>query len=359
MGRGATTYLRVAAELKLFDSDQSKGGGNMKSQRSKAAIAGILTVMTCIALWSGNVFAQDKYPSKPIQIIVNYPAGGPVDIPARILIGDLAKELGVSVTIEYKPGAGGMIGGAYVATSKPDGYTLLFTSLSSIISAPFLEKGTAAYDALKDFTQVASAVVIPNVLTTHSSSPLTSLEAVIKAAKEKPGSLTCSTPGAGTTAHLVLDVFKMHGIDIIAVPTKGGAPAATSVLGKHTDLGIHLYSAAIPHVKSGAMRLLATSDNMAQEPKVPTFKEKGFPEASVLGSLMGFLGPRNLPKPIQDQLASATKKVVQIPAVKKAFEDAGYTVDYRGADELAKRYVEDYQAIEKLAKAAGLGKFGK
>jgi tripartite-type tricarboxylate transporter receptor subunit TctC len=345
--------------LKLFDTDQSLKGGNMKSQRSKAAIAAILIVMTCVVLWSGGVLAQDKYPSKPIQVIVNYPPGGPVDIPARILIGDLAKELGVSVTIEYKPGAGGMIGGAYVATSKPDGYTLLFTSISSIISAPFLEKETPAYDPLKDFTQIASTVVIPNVLTTHTSSPLTSLEAVIKAAKEKPASLTCSTPGAGTTAHLVLDVLRMHGIDIIAVPTKGGAPAATSVLGKHTDLGIHLYSAAIPHVKSGAMRLLATTDNMAQEPKVPTFKEKGFQEASVLGSLMGLLGPRNLPKPIQDQLASATRKVIQIATVKKASEDAGYTVDYRGADELTKKYMDDYHAIEKVAKAAGLGKYGK
>jgi len=329
----------------------------MQSPRLKLAILGI--AVACLVLWGGNALAQGKYPSKPIQIIVNFPAGGPVDIPARIMVGDFAKELGVSVTIEYRPGAGGMIGGAYIATAKPDGYTLLFTSISSILSAPFLETEAPAYDALKDFTPIASTVVIPNVFATHTSTPLTSLEAVIKAAKEKPGSLTCSTPGVGTTAHLVIDVLKMHGVDIVAVPTKGGGPAATSVLGKHTDLGIFLYSAAIPLVKSGDIRLLATTDKMAQEPKVPTFREKGFPEASVLGSLMGFLGPRNLPKPIRDQLASAAKKVVQMPGIKKAFEDAGYTVDYRGPDELAKKYVEDYHAIDLVAKAAKLGKYGK
>jgi tripartite-type tricarboxylate transporter receptor subunit TctC len=333
----------------------------MKSKQVKALTIGLAVLILCAIVSLGDtVYAQEKkYPAKAIEVVVNYPPGGPVDLPARIITTELAKELGVPVTLQYKAGAGGMIGGAYVSTAKPDGYTLLFTSISSIISAPFLEKETPAYDVLKGFSPIVSTVVIPNVLTTHTSTALTSFDAVMKAAKEQPGKLTCATPGAGTTAHLVLDVFKMHGIDIIAVPTKGGAAAATSALGKHTDLGIHLYSAAIPHVKSGAMRMLATTDKMAQEPKIPTFKEKGYPEASILGSLMGFLGPANLPKPIQDQINSATKKVIQIPSVKKALEDAGYTLDYMGSEDLTKKYAEDYRSIEKIAKAAGLGKFGK
>ncbi len=333
----------------------------MKSSRVKAlAIVSIAFVLCAFIGWGSTVNGQEaKYPSKPIEVVNNYPPGGPVDLPARIITTELSKELGVPITLQYKPGAGGMIGGAYTATSKPDGYTLLFTSISSIISAPFLETETPAYDTLKGFTPIVAAVVIPNVLTTNSTTALTSFEAVIKAAKEQPGKLTCATPGAGTTAHLVLDVLKMHGINIVAVPTKGGGPAATSALGKHTDLGIHLYSAAIPHVKSGAMRILISTDKMAQEPKIPTFKEKGFPEASILGSLMGFLGPANLPKPIQDKINTATKKVIQMPSVKKALEDAGYTLDYMGSDELAKKYADDYRSIEKIAKAAGLGKFAK
>jgi|MudIll2142460700_1097286.scaffolds.fasta_scaffold01610_3 tripartite-type tricarboxylate transporter receptor subunit TctC len=323
-------------------------------------VMGVCVVtLCCIGFLSGTAHAQAKYPTKPIEVIINYPPGGPTDIPARLITAELAKELGTQITMQYKPGAGGMIGGAFVSTAKPDGYTLLFTSISSIISAPFLEKETAPYDPLKDLTPISSAVVIPNVLTTHMSTPLTSIDVVLKAAKEKQGTLTCATPGAGTTAHLVLEVFKMHGINIIAVPTKGGGPAATSALGKHTDMGIHLYSAAIPHVKSASLRLLATTDKMAQESKVPTFKEKGFPEASGLGSMMGFLGPANLPKAIVDQLAVATSKVVQMPAVKKALEDAGYTVDLRGPDELAKKNAEDHKYVDVIAKAAGLGKYGK
>jgi tripartite-type tricarboxylate transporter receptor subunit TctC len=332
----------------------------MKTTKRAIAIIGVMAIVVAsLMFWAEKAEAQGKYPAKPIEVVINYPPGGPTDIPARLITSELSKELGVPITLQYKAGAGGMIGGAFVSTAKPDGYTFLFTSVSSIISAPFLEKESAAYDSLKDFTPIASATVIPNVLTTHTSSALTSLDVVLKNAKEKPGNLTCATPGAGTTAHLILEVFKMHGISIVAVPTKGGAPAATSALGKHTDLGLHLYSAAIPHVKSGGLRLLATTDRMAQEPKVPTFKENGFPEASILGSLMGFLGPRNLPKPIQDQIANATKKVVQMPTVKKALEDAGYTIDYMAPDELAKKFVEDYNAIDKIAKAAGLGKYSK
>lgn len=337
------------------------GGQIMETRFLKKMFIGVMVlVLFGLIVAGGAVYAQEKkYPAKAIEVVVNYPPGGPVDLPARIITTDLAKELGVPITLQYKAGAGGMIGGAYIATAKPDGYTLLFTSISSIISAPFLEKEAPAYDTLKGFTPIISTVVIPNVLTTASSSALTSFEAVIKTAKEQPGKLTCATPGAGTTAHLVLDILRMHGINIVAVPTKGGAPAATSALGKHTDLGIHLYSAAIPHVKSGGLRLLAASDKMAQEPKIPTFKEKGYPEASMFGSLMGFLGPANLPKPVQDQINIATKKVIQMPSVKKALEDAGYTIDYMGPEELTKKYSEDYGSIEKIAKAAGLGKFGK
>jgi tripartite-type tricarboxylate transporter receptor subunit TctC len=333
----------------------------MKSRQVKALTAvSIVLILCALVSLSGTVYAQEKkYPAKAIEVVVNYPPGGPVDLPARIITTELAKELGVPITIQYKPGAGGMIGGAYIATSKPDGYTLLFTSISSIISAPFLEAEKPAYDTLKGFSPIVAAVVIPNVLTTHISTALTSFDAVIKAAKEQPGKLTCATPGAGTTAQLVLDVLRMNGINIIAVPTKGGAAAATSSLGKHTDLGIHLYSAAIPHVKSGAMRMLVATNKMAQEPKIQTFKEKGYPEASILGSVMGFMGPANLPKPIQDQINNATKKVIQMPSVKKALEDAGYTVDYTGTEDLTKEYADDYRSLEKIAKAAGLGKFAK
>lgn len=330
----------------------------MTSKKHKILVIGVIvTILSCMTLWSGKAVGQERrYPNKPIELVVPFPAGGPVDIGTRILVNELPKELGVPISVQYKPGAGGMVGASYVSTSKPDGYTLLSHTYSSLISAPFLEKDPL-YNPLKDFTPIVAYGVSPNILANHSSANLTSLDAVIKFAKEKPGELNCTSPGMGTTAHFILEVFKMYGVNITHVPAKGGGPAATTLLGKHVDLGVMLYPAAIPHIKSGAFRLLATTDKIVRE--VPTFTEKGFPEGGSLGSWLSFLGPPNLPRPIQDQIASSTRKVMQMPSVIKALENAGYTVEYKGPDELNKIFLEDYKMIEKIVKAAGLGKYAK
>jgi len=330
----------------------------MTSKKHKILVIGVIvTILSCMTLWSGKAVGQERrYPNKPIELVVPFPAGGPVDIGTRILVNELPKELGVPISVQYKPGAGGMVGASYVSTSKPDGYTLLSHTYSSLISAPFLEKDPL-YNPLKDFTPIVAYGVSPNILANHSSANLTSLDAVIKFAKEKPGELNCTSPGMGTTAHFILEVFKMYGVNITHVPAKGGGPAATTLLGKHVDLGVMLYPAAIPHIKSGAFRLLATTDKIVRE--VPTFTEKGFPEGGSLGSWLSFLGPPDLPRPIQDQIASSTRKVMQMPSVIKALENAGYTVEYKGPDELNKIFLEDYKMIEKIVKAAGLGKYAK
>ncbi len=332
----------------------------MESIRLRNVLVGaMIAVLVCGALWSTVSDAQEsKYPNKPIEVIIPFTAGGPTDIWTRIVVNALTKELGVPISIQYKAGAGGMIGASYVAAQKPDGYVVLAASVS-FISAPFFEKESPPYDVLKDFTPIASCIVAPNVLLSHTSSDLTSLDTVVKLAKKDPGKLNCATAGMGTTAHLVLDVFRMHGVDITAVPAKGGGPASTSLLGKHVDLATVMYNAAIPHVKSGALRILATTDKMAQEPEVPTYPEKGFPEAAGLGSWQGFIGPANLSKSIQEHLATATRKVIQMPSVKKALEDAGFTLYYKSPDELKEKIVFDYKELEKIVKAAGIGKYGK
>ena len=319
----------------------------------------IITILSCITLWTLEVNGQErKYPNKPIELMIPWPPGGGTDLLIRVMNNDLTRELGVPLSIQYKPGAAGMIGTSYVATSKPDGYTLVATSISSFVSASFLEK-TSPYDVLKDFTPIAGCAVSPIVVLSHTSSNFTSLEAVVKFAKEKPGTINCSTAGIGTTAHFVLEVFKMYGIDITPVPAKGGVPAVTSLLGKHVDLASVIYNVAIPHIKSGALKLLATTDKTEQEPGVPTFGEKGFPEADGLGAWQGFLGPANLPKSIQDQLANSIRKVIQMSSVKKGIEDAGFAVVYLGPDELKKKMANDYRDMDKIVKSAGVGKYSK
>ena len=331
----------------------------MKSRKIKLLVVGIFFVAFFSFFWGTKANCEEnKFPTKPIEIIVNYPAGGPTDVPTRIVVDELSTELGVPISIQYKPGAAGMIGATFVSTQKADGHTFLSTSISSIVSAPLLGK-TSAYDPLKDFTPIASFVVIPNLLLIHSSSELDSFDAVVEYAKKNPGDLTCSTPGAGTTAHFVIEVLKMHGVDIVPVPSKGGAGAATALLGKHVDMGVFLYSAAIPHVKSGALRMLAATEKVAQEPEVPTLKEKGYPEAEGLGAIMGFVGPANMPKAVTDRIAEATQKVLQIPSIIQALEKVGYTILYIDPDGLTNKFAEDYKSIDKIVKAAGLGKYAK
>lgn len=316
----------------------------------------IVTILSCITLWSGKADAQERgFPNKPIEVIINFSPGGTNDIGTRILANDLSRELGVPISIQYKAGAGGVIGASYVSTSKPDGYTVLSTASGPIIGAPFLEK-EPPYNPLKDFTPIAYYGINPNMLANHSSSNLTSFDIVVKLAKEKPGSLNCSTSGIGTTSHFMLEVLKTYGVDITHVPAKGGAPGVTMLVGKHVDLGIFLYAQMLPHVKSGALRILVTTNKIPQEPGVPTFTEKGFPEIEGLGVWQGFLGPPNLPKPVQDQLANAIRKVTQIPSVMKGLEDAGFVVEYKGPDDFKKKIADDCKMIEKIVKAAGLGK---
>lgn len=319
----------------------------------------VVVLIFCVTLWGGKADAQEKkYPARPIEVVINFAAGGPTDVWTRIVAPELQKELGTTLSIQYKPGAGGVIGATYVAAQKPDGYNLLSCSVSSLVSAPFMEKD-AAYNVLKDFTPIASCIVVPNLLVSNTASKLTSFDVAINLAKEKPGALTCASPGTGTTAQLVIEVLKMHGINLTDVPSKGAAPAVTTLLGQHVDLATIMYSAALPHVKAGAFRVLATTDKVPAWPSVPTYKEKGFPEAESLGSLQGFFAPPNLPKSIQDQIANAVQKALQVPSVKQALEDAGFTVAYLGPDALRKKVAEDYQSIDRVVKSAKLGKYAK
>jgi len=333
----------------------------MESKTGKRILViGVTTIiMACTMLWSGAVFGQEtKYPSKPIEVIVPFSAGGPTDVWTRIAADELSKDLGVPISIIYKSGAGGVNGAVYLASQKPDGYALLAGSVSSIVSAPFFGK-EPPYDVFKDFTPISACVNIPNGLMVHSSSEFASFDEFVKFAKENPGKLTCVSPGVGTTAHLAIEVLRMYGIDLTHVPVKGGGPAATTLLGKHVDSGSYLYSAALPYIKSGDMKMLVSTDKIEERPEVPTYRQKGYPEAQGLGSWQGFFGPGNLPNPIRDQLAESVKKVILMPSIVNTLKKAGFGVEYMGADELVKKIANDYDSIGKVVKAAGLGKYAE
>ena len=213
-----------------------------------------------------------------------------------------------------------------------------------------------SFDPLKDLTPVASYAISPQVITTNSSSKLTSLDVMIKFAKENPGKLNCATSGLGTQSHFLIEYWRTRGIDITHIPTKGASPTVTAILGNHVDIAGSAYPPVAPHIKSGALRLLATTAKLKEEPEALLLTKAGFPEAAALGIWQGFFAPANLPKPILDRLSAAFEKAILLPSVAQTLEKVGFTPAYKGPEEFKKQVAEEYQFMKEIARNANMVK---
>jgi tripartite-type tricarboxylate transporter receptor subunit TctC len=256
------------------------------------------------------------YPSKPITLIVPFPAGGPHDIVARPLAQWLGTRLGQSVVVDNRPGAGGLIGSRLVARAAPDGTTLLFGSVSSLATAPALYKATD-FDARRDFAPIA--LVSTETLSLLAAPHLTArtIGELIADAKAHPGKLNCGVPG-GTLAELGFDLFKIAtGVDITLVPYKGAPPAVADVLGDQVDMIVTAPSAQLPYIREGRVRALVVMNEkrVALLPDVPTMAEAGYP-AIVAHFWTGLLAPAGTPPAIVARLNAETNRGLQAPEFK-------------------------------------------
>jgi tripartite-type tricarboxylate transporter receptor subunit TctC len=262
--------------------------------------------ITCVWLLvlgvTGPAIAQE-YPSKPVKIVVPFPAGGSVDAVARILAQKLSAKLGKQFVVENRPGAGGNIGSDFVAKAPRDGYTLLLAGVSSHAINPSLYP-QLSYDPVKDFTPICLVYSLPNVLVVNPSVPARSVQELVTLAKAKPGNLTFASSGNGTTLHLSGELFKrMAGIDMVHVPYKGNAPAVTDLLGGQVNLMFDNVNNSLPHIKAGKLRALAVTGAARSKvlPDIPTLAESGFRGFNIL-SWGGIFGPANVPKTVVDRL---------------------------------------------------------
>lgn len=316
----------------------------------------IAFAFVCTHHLTRKAMAQGKgYPEKPIEIIIGFAPGGPIDVGTRIVTQELTKQLNVPITIAYKPGASGAISISSVINAKPDGYTLLSLAIPNVIGPPSMEKNPT-FDPLKDLTCIAFYANSPTLMSTNTSSKLTSFDVMVKFAKENPGKLNCATSGVGTTGHFMLEYLKIQGVVITHIPTKGATPTVTELLGNHVDLGVTAYPPVAPHIKSGELRVLVSTHKIKQEPEAPTLAEKGFPEAAAFGYGQGFFGPPNLPKPILDRLSVAFEKTMQLPSVIQGLEKVGFTPVYRGPEAFKKQIADEYRIVKEIAKNAGMVK---
>ena len=304
--------------------------------------------MATLALWApfmGLSIAQDAYPSRPIKVIVPYPAGGVVDLQTRAMTQGLSSELGQPVVVESRPGANGNIAAEAVARAPADGYTLL-VSAPYLINNPMLE--TTLRWAPKDFVPVARFSMSPSFMCVPAVSPARTVREYVEMARRAKPSLQYGDPGSGTTQTMTVEILKSTaGIDIEGIPYKGAPPIAVDLMTNTFSMSVLPSSVAYPHVKSGKLRALATTSSArsAQLPDVPTIGEAGFPEATVI-SWYGLHAPANTPLAVMRKLEAAIKAAVQKADTQNRLVSAGGEAAYLGTDEFTRFVASDGQMWE-------------
>lgn len=268
--------------------------------------------------------AQATFPSKPINIIVPFSAGGTTDILARIVGMYLGEELGQTVIIDNRPGAGGNIGGLAASRAAADGYTLFLGTVGThAINAALYSK--MPFDPIKDFAPLTRVATVPNLLVANPAQPFKDVKELIAYAKADPGKVNFGSSGSGSSVHLSGELFKsMAHVDMVHVPYKGSAPAVSDLLGNQISIMFDNMPSAIQHVRSGKLRPLAvtTSKRSRELPDVPTIAEAGIPGYEAT-SWFGMWAPAKTPVEVQQKLHTALAKVLKNPAVIKKIEDQG------------------------------------
>src|SRR5258708_7616345 len=216
-------------------------------------------VMPALAILAATPATAQPYPNRPVKIIVPTPAGGPVDVMARLLANALPPILGQNVIVENRAGAGNTLGSKVAPAADPDGYTLLVSAASGLIMSPMVYK-SAGYDE-NSFAPIALVAETPQVMVAHPTAPFNSVSELVAYARQNPGKLNYSTGGAGTLPHLTAELFKqLTGTDIVHVPYKGGGPALTDVVAGQGPLTLHTPRTPLPFIREGKLQRLPGSD---------------------------------------------------------------------------------------------------
>jgi tripartite-type tricarboxylate transporter receptor subunit TctC len=308
----------------------------------------------CVALpASSRVARSQSFPAHPVRLIVGFPAGGQVDIIARLLAQALGNRIGQTVVVENKPGAGGNLGAQAVINAPPDGYTLFFGASSNTINTTLF--ANLPYDFARDVTPVAPVNSIPLLLEANPAFAAHTVAELIAYAKANPGKLNIGSPSAGTPPYLCVDLLQMMAdINVVHVPYFGENQMVTDLLGGQVIVGFGGVSTAIGHIKAGKLRGLGvtTAARLAELPDVPTIAETvpGF-EAS---GWTGIVAPKNTPKEIVDVLAGAVHDLQADPAFKARLAEFGVTLLAMSPSEFGKFIVDETEKWSKVVKFAGL-----
>jgi tripartite-type tricarboxylate transporter receptor subunit TctC len=313
-----------------------------------------LVVVVAAALAPAAASAQTAFPGKPVHLLVPYPAGGAVDVLARTLGDVLAKQWGQSVIVENRPGAGGVVASQALATSPPDGTTLIVVA-SGHATNPFLY-AKLPYDTFKDFTPITLLASSPNMLLVRADSPYKTLADLLAAARAKPGALSYGMAGNGTSQHLAGELLKnLARVDIVAIPYKGGAPALNDLLGGQIPISFNNGPESMGQIVAKTVRALGvtTAKRAAILPDVPTIAEAGVPGYDT-GVWWGLLGPANMPADVVGKLSSDFVAAVNSPGVKDRLTALGASPIGSSPQEFGATIKADYEKWGPIIQAAGI-----
>jgi tripartite-type tricarboxylate transporter receptor subunit TctC len=321
----------------------------------------VLTALAAACALAAIAPAQaQSWPTKPVRIVVPFPAGGTTDIVARSLGAELQKMWGQSVVIDNRPGAGGNIGADAVAKSAPDGYTVLMGTVGthSINHSLFAQNGQKMpFDPVKDFVPITLCAAVPNVMVINPKLPVNSVPEFIQYAKANPGKVNMASSGNGTSIHLTGELFKtVTGIYMVHLPYRGSAPALTDLIAGNVNVMFDNLPSALPHIKSGRLKALAVTSKSpsAALPGVPTIEQAANLKDFDASSWFGLFAPAGTPRAIVDKIQGDVAKALSVPEVRERFvsqgaEPGGNTPDQFSA--FIKGEIEKWARVVKISNA--------
>lgn len=344
---GSVGSARSSADSALSSADSALSLGHW------IRLSLCLTVIALAFFWSTTALAQ-SYPTRPITLIVPYPAGGATDVTARVIAAEMSKHLQQKVIVENKPGAVGTVGAGFVAKQPPDGYTLLLGGPGNLTLRPLMQP-PLSYDPLRDLATVNHVANYDHLLVVRNGLGVNSVTELIALAKSKPGALTFGSSGTGGPQHMAVELFMlMAGIEMKHIPYKGEAPVVTDLGGERIDVSIITATAIGSFVKEGRVKALAATNPYRSNTfkNLPTVFEAGLPGYE-FESYGGIMAPAGTPKAVIDTLNGAIAKAVASPELQQKFLDANLFLLGKGPEEFSK-----FLAAERLKWAPIIKKAG-
>lgn len=323
--------------------------GHLKMIRNTIQLSAAFGILCC----SGGVFGQ-AYPSKTVRIVVGFPAGGATDIATRAVAQKLTESFGQQVIVENRPGAASNIGAEFVARAAPDGYTILMGSVSLSINPSLYAK--LNYDALRDFAAVAHVVSTPFILATHPSMPVKNVKEFVAFVKARPGQVNFATAGAGSGAHLFMELFSsIAGLQMNSVHYKGQAPATVDVLAGQVPVQFDNILTLYPLAKLGKLRAHAVSITQRSPlaPELPTMIEAGVPGYDA-DAWFGLFVPAATPKDIIARLHAEVTKSLQAQDMRERLRSFGATAGSGTPEQFGALFRNELAKWAKVVKVAGV-----